>query len=112
VFKLPKQQLSSNYYSTINWIDNNIYKIIISKEEHKQETLEELKKWKQEALIAHEINQKVIEKLMAEKKLMYSEEEVELIANEMVNWAIDNIGNPLPQSGKKFDEVIAKFKNK
>jgi hypothetical protein len=43
---------------------------------------------------------------------MYSEEEVELIANEMVNWAIDNIGNPLPQSGKKFDEVIAKFKNK
>jgi hypothetical protein len=76
VFKLPKQQLSSNYYSTINWIDNNIYKIIISKEEHKQETLEELKKWKQEALIAHEINQKVIEKLMAEKKLMYSEEEV------------------------------------
>jgi hypothetical protein len=76
VFKLPKQQLSSNYYSTINWIDNNIYKIIISKEEHKQETLEELKKWKQEALIAHEINQKVIEKLMAEKKLMYSEEDM------------------------------------
>jgi hypothetical protein len=45
-------------------------------------------------------------------KNKYSEEEVELIANEMVNWAIDNIGNPFPQSGKKFDEVIAKFKNK
>jgi hypothetical protein len=45
-------------------------------------------------------------------KKMYSEGEVELIANEMVNWAIDNIGNPNPQSGKKFDEVISKFKNK
>ena len=45
-------------------------------------------------------------------KNKYSEEEVELIANEMVNWAIANIGNPNPQSGKKFDEVIAKFKNK
>ena len=42
----------------------------------------------------------------------YSEEEVELIANEMVNWAIDNIGNSNPQSGKKFDEVLAKYKNK
>jgi len=40
----------------------------------------------------------------------YSEEEVELIANEMVNWAIDNIGNPNPQSGKKFDEVLNKYK--
>jgi hypothetical protein len=45
-------------------------------------------------------------------KNKFSEEEVELVANEMVNWAIDNIGNPFPQSGKKFDEVIAKFKNK
>lgn len=43
---------------------------------------------------------------------MYTEEEVELIANEMVIWAIDNVGNPNPQSGRKFDEVIAKFKNK
>lgn len=41
-----------------------------------QETLKELKKWKEEALIAHEINQKAIEKLMAEKKQMYSEEQV------------------------------------
>jgi hypothetical protein len=40
----------------------------------------------------------------------HSEEEVELIANEMVNWAIDNIGNPNPQSGKKFDEVLNKYK--
>lgn len=47
-----------------------------------------------------------------QQEQMYSEEEVELIANEMVNWAIDNVGNPNPQSGKKFDEVIAKFKNK
>jgi hypothetical protein len=43
---------------------------------------------------------------------MYSEKEVELIANEMVNWAIDNVGNPNPKSGRKFDEVIAKFKKK
>jgi len=42
----------------------------------------------------------------------YSEEEVELIANKMVNWAIDNIGNTNPESGKKFDEVISKFKKK
>lgn len=43
---------------------------------------------------------------------MFNEEDVELIANEMVNWAIDNIGNPNPQSGKKFDEVLEKFKKK
>jgi hypothetical protein len=42
----------------------------------------------------------------------YSEQEVELIANEMVNWTIDNIGNPNPQSGKKFDEIMSKFKKK
>jgi hypothetical protein len=47
-----------------------------------------------------------------QQEQMYSEEEVELIANEMVNWAIDNIGNQNPQSGKKFDEVIAKYKKK
>ena len=47
-----------------------------------------------------------------QQERMYSQEEVELIANEMVNWAIDNIGNPNPKSGKKFDEVIAKFKKK
>jgi len=51
-------------------------------------------------------------KVMETQQQGYSEEEVELIANEMVNWTIDNIGNPFPQSGKKFDEVIAKFKNK
>ena len=49
---------------------------------------------------------------MEKQQQGYSEEEVELIANEMVNWAIDNIGNPNPESGKKFDEVMAKFKNK
>ncbi len=47
-----------------------------------KETLEELKKWKEEALIAHEINQKVIEKLMDEKKRIYSEEEVYFILCE------------------------------
>ena len=51
-------------------------------------------------------------KEMEKQQQGYSEEEVELIANEMVNWAIDNIGNTNPQSGKKFDEVMAKFKNK
>jgi hypothetical protein len=58
---------------------------------------------------AYEIEQ-LFYKWQAEKS--YSENEVELIANEMVNWAIDNIGNPNPQSGKKFDEVLSKFKNK
>lgn len=51
-------------------------------------------------------------KEMEDQQKGYSEEEVELITNEMVNWAIDNVGNPNPQSGKKFDEVIIKFKNK
>ena len=55
------------------------------KELCKQESLEELKKWKEEALIAHEINQKVIEKLMAEKKLMYSDKEVENIIHELMH---------------------------
>jgi hypothetical protein len=53
-----------------------------------------------------------IAKEMEKQQQGYSEEEVELIANEMVNWAIDNIGNSNPQSGKKFDEVLAKYKNK
>ena len=72
----------SNLLNTsITYLGVDKYKIIIPKEEPKQER-------------------------------SYSEEEVELIANEMVNWAIDNIGNPNPQSGKKFDEVLNKFKNK
>lgn len=49
---------------------------------------------------------------LLEQSKMFSKNEVELIANEMVNWAIDNIGNPNPQSGKKFDEVLGKYKNK
>jgi hypothetical protein len=59
--------------------------------------------------ILYDIDNELLE--MEKQQQGYSEEEVELIANEMVNWAIDNIGNPFPQSGKKFDEVIAKFKN-
>ncbi len=47
-----------------------------------------------------------------EQQQGYSEEEVELIANEMVNWAIDNVENSKTQSGKKFDEIMEKFKNK
>ncbi len=42
----------------------------------------------------------------------YSEEEVKLITFEMCDWVLDNIDNQNVQSGKKFDEVIAKFKNK
>ena len=56
---------------------------------------------------------RLLEKYGFEKQEeMYNEKEVELIANEMVNWAIDNVGNPNPQSGRKFDEVISKFKKK
>lgn len=56
---------------------------------------------------------RLLEKYGFEKQEgLYDEKEVELIANEMVNWAIDNVGNPNPQSGRKFDEVIAKFKKK
>jgi hypothetical protein len=51
-------------------------------------------------------------KEMEKSQRGHTDEEVELIAHEMVNWAIDNIGNPNPESGKKFDEVMAKFKNK
>ena len=56
------------------------------------------------------INMKIGAKWQQEQ--LYSKEEVEIIANELVNWAINNIGNPNPQSGKKFDEVITKFKKK
>ena len=45
-------------------------------------------------------------------KNLYSEDVVEIIANEMVCWAIANVGNQNPKSGKKFDEVIAKYKRK
>lgn len=56
--------------------------------------------------------EKALAILLKRQERMYNENEVELIANEMVNWAIDNVGNPNPQSGRKFDEVIAKFKKK
>lgn len=90
-------------------------------ESNKQETLEEVAKekypmFKGESYIGN--NKKMLKRAAFingakwQQERMYSKEEVELIANEMVNWAIDNIGNPNPQSGRKFDEVIAKFKNK
>jgi hypothetical protein len=50
-------------------------------------------------------------KEMEKEQQGFSDVEVELIANEMVNWTIDNIGNPNPESGKKFDEVLNKHKN-
>lgn len=56
--------------------------------------------------------EKALAILLKRQEHMYSVNEVELIANEMVNWAIDNVGNPNPQSGRKFDEVITKFKKK
>ena len=65
VESLSKEEVLSNRSNAYEFIDFD-----------KQETLEELKKWKEEALIAHEINQKVIEKLIAEKKIMYSEEDM------------------------------------
>jgi len=33
----------------------------------------------------------------------------ELVTDEMVNWALDNIGNPEPKSGEKFDEIWNKY---
>jgi hypothetical protein len=42
----------------------------------------------------------------------FTEEEVESICIEMVNWTIDNIGNPNAKSGEKFEQVIKHFKNK
>jgi hypothetical protein len=113
------------------------YKIIIPKEEPKKETLEDYDIKDNKIMLLEEdlecVNMYLddlklprtddkgneysivgrIKILQQEQdKKLYSEEEVELIANEMVNWAIHNIGNPNPQSGKKFDEVVAKFKNK
>jgi hypothetical protein len=42
----------------------------------------------------------------------YSDEEVESICIEMVNWTIDNIGNSNAKSGEKFKKLIEKFKKK
>jgi len=46
-----------------------------------------------------------------QKPKEFTLEQVELISNEMVNWALDNIGNPNAKSGEKFDEVVSKYKN-
>ena len=54
------------------------------KQEPKQETLEELKKWREEVLIAHEINQKVIKKLMDEKsEQIDSEKKIDKILQKL-----------------------------
>ena len=41
---------------------------------------------------------------------MYTSDAVEEISIEMVNWTLDNMGNPNANSGKKFDEVAASHK--
>lgn len=115
-------------------------KCICPKEEPKQETLEEAAtnylhrvadgkrntgyadedfingaKWQAGKVFNDDVIQtleKALAILLKRQERMYNENEVELIANEMVNWAIDNVGNPNPQSGRKFDEVISKFKKK
>lgn len=72
-------------------------------------------KWQADKVFNDDVIQtleKALAILLKRQERMYNENEVELIANEMVNWAIDNVGNPNPQSGRKFDEVIAKFKKK
>jgi hypothetical protein len=33
----------------------------------------------------------------------------ELVSHEMVNWALDNIGNTEAKSGEKFDETWNKY---
>jgi hypothetical protein len=50
--------------------------------------------------------------LKEETKNKFTEKEVESICIEMVNWAIDNIGNPNAKSGEKFKQVIKQFKKK
>lgn len=109
----PEEKCTMNYCDE-NGCQNRKRELVEPKP--KQETLEEFIK-RQLSLGKYQDQESAIKysilagaKWQAER--MYSEEEVELIANEMVNWAIDNVGNPNPQSGKKFDEVIIKFKNK
>lgn len=84
-----------------------IYKIIIPKEEPKQETLEAF----------HEINHKIIEKLMAEKKLMYSEEEVYKLTLESLDLGMqirqDQLNGSSDKSGKELHkEWFETFKKK
>jgi len=101
------------HVGSLRWSDSkNTYKIIIQQEEEsKQETLEEIaNKLSIKEAKDLDLFLKGIEWQKEKDRNKFSEEEVELIANEMVNWAIDNIGNPFPQSGKKFDEVMAKFR--
>jgi hypothetical protein len=78
--------------TTVEWLEHMLL-IVLNEEEFKK--------------ITFAIEQA---KEMEKQQQGYSEEEVELIANEMVNWAIDNVENPKTQSGKKFDEIMEKFK--
>jgi hypothetical protein len=61
------------------------------------------------------LNQRMVikeAKEMEKQQQGYNEKVVELVALEMVTWSIDKIGNISTQSGKKFDEVLSKYKNK
>jgi len=60
------------------------------------------------------LNQRMVikeAKEMERSQQGYSDTVVELIALEMVNWAIVNIGNISAKSGEKFNEVLNKHKN-
>lgn len=98
---LSKEEILANRSNAYEFIDFD-----------KQETLEELKKWREEALIAHEINQKVIAKHeRAEWKLqqLYSEEEVRKITLDFFYHWWNSKGTNTEQG---FDKWFEKFKNK
>lgn len=70
---LSKEEILANRSNAYDFIDFD-----------KQETLEKLKRWKEEALIAHEINQKVIKKLMDEKsEQIDSEKKIDKILQKL-----------------------------
>jgi hypothetical protein len=127
------------HVGSLRWSDSkNTYKIIIQQEEEsKKETLEEYDIKDNKIMLLEEylecVNMylddlklprtddkgdeysivgriKILQKEKDQNK--FSEEEVELVALEMVTWAISNIGNISTKSGEKFDEVMAKFRKK
>lgn len=100
--RISNDEANKKYYS-LDYQDGIFYGIEIGA------------KWQADKVFNDDVIQtleKALAILLKRQERMYNENEVELIANEMVNWAIDNVGNPNPQSGRKFDEVIAKFKKK
>ncbi len=60
-----------------------------------------------------ELRRAFVEGAEWQQKESYFPDEVELTANEMVNWALDTISSPedVPiDSGAKFDEILNKYK--